>query len=87
MRLIEIGNERGVNRAPSQQFLRLRARSWTVDSKELTDPAEMVFATDLPKTACHIHTAYFVVQGQEDVITPTQAAVEYFKCVKAPRNS
>jgi hypothetical protein len=30
-------------------------------------------ATDLPKTACDIHTAYFVIQGQEDVITPTQA--------------
>lgn len=42
-------------------------------------------ATDLPKTACDIHTAYFVIQGQDDVITPTQAAVEYFKCVKAPK--
>jgi pimeloyl-ACP methyl ester carboxylesterase len=26
-----------------------------------------------------------VIQGQDDVITPTQAAVEYFKCVKAPK--
>lgn len=42
-------------------------------------------ATDLPKTACDIHIAYFVIQGQEDVITPTQAAVDYFKCVKAPK--
>lgn len=42
-------------------------------------------ATDLPKTACDIHTAYFVIQGQEDVITPTQAAIEYFKCVRAPK--
>jgi pimeloyl-ACP methyl ester carboxylesterase len=42
-------------------------------------------ATDLPKTACDIHTAYFVIQGQEDVITPTQAAIEYFKCIKAPK--
>lgn len=42
-------------------------------------------ATDLPKTACDIHTAYFVIQGRDDVITPTQAAVEYFKCVKAPK--
>lgn len=42
-------------------------------------------ATDLPKTACDIHTAYFVIQGQDDVITPTQAAVAYFKCVKAPK--
>jgi pimeloyl-ACP methyl ester carboxylesterase len=42
-------------------------------------------ATDLPKTACDVHTAYFVIQGQDDVITPTQAAVDYFKCIKAPK--
>ena len=42
-------------------------------------------ATDLPKTACDIHTAYFVIQGHDDVITPTQAVIEYFKCVKAPK--
>lgn len=42
-------------------------------------------ATDLPKTACHIRTAYFVIQGQDDVITPTQAAIDYFKCIKAPK--
>jgi len=42
-------------------------------------------ATDLPKTACDIHTAYFVIQGQDDVITPTQVAIDYFKCVKAPK--
>lgn len=38
-----------------------------------------------PKTACDIHTAYFVIQGQDDVITPTQVAVDYFKCIKAPK--
>jgi pimeloyl-ACP methyl ester carboxylesterase len=42
-------------------------------------------ATDLPKTACDIHTAYFLIQGQNDVITPTQAAVDYFKCIKAAK--
>jgi len=42
-------------------------------------------AADLPKTACDIHTAYFVIQGQDDVITPTQAAVDYFGCIKAPK--
>jgi proline iminopeptidase len=42
-------------------------------------------ATNLPKTACNIHTAYFVIQGQDDVITPTQAAIAYFKCIKAPK--
>jgi pimeloyl-ACP methyl ester carboxylesterase len=42
-------------------------------------------ATNLPKTACEIHTAFFVIQGQIDVITPTQAAIDYFDCVKAPK--
>jgi pimeloyl-ACP methyl ester carboxylesterase len=42
-------------------------------------------ATNLPKTACDIHTAYFVIQGQDDVITPTPAAIEYFKCIQAPK--
>jgi len=42
-------------------------------------------ATNLPKTACDIDTAYFLIQGQDDVITPTQAAVDYFQCIKAPR--
>ena len=42
-------------------------------------------ATNLPKMACHIHTAYFVIQGQDDIISPTQAAVDYFKCIKAPK--
>jgi pimeloyl-ACP methyl ester carboxylesterase len=41
-------------------------------------------AADLPHTACDIHTAYFVIQGKEDVITPTRAAIDYFKCIKAP---
>jgi pimeloyl-ACP methyl ester carboxylesterase len=42
-------------------------------------------ATNLPKTACDINIAYFVIQGRDDIVTPTQAAVEYFKCVKAPK--
>ena len=42
-------------------------------------------ATNLPQTACDINIAYFVIQGRDDIVTPTQAAVEYFKCVKAPK--
>ena len=42
-------------------------------------------ATNLPKTACQIDTAYFIIQGQDDIVTPTQAVMEYFKCVKAPK--
>jgi proline iminopeptidase len=41
-------------------------------------------ATDLSKTACNLNTAYFVIQGKDDIVTPTPAAVQYFKCVKAP---
>jgi len=40
--------------------------------------------TDLPKTARTFASAFFVIQGQEDVITPTRAAVDYFKVVEAP---
>src|SRR5262252_8088296 len=42
-------------------------------------------ATNLPKTACRIQTAYFLIQGRDDVISPTQAAVNYFKCITAPK--
>jgi pimeloyl-ACP methyl ester carboxylesterase len=42
-------------------------------------------ATDLPKTACDMRTAFFVIDGQDDHVTPTSAAVDYFNCVKAPK--
>jgi pimeloyl-ACP methyl ester carboxylesterase len=40
---------------------------------------------DLPTTASRINTAFFVIQGRDDVITPTRAAVAYFNLVKAPK--
>ena len=42
-------------------------------------------ATDLPTTASEIGTAIFVIQGRDDVTTPTKAATEYFERVKAPK--
>lgn len=42
-------------------------------------------ATDLPATAVDLHTAFFVLQGKDDVMTPTAAAVAYFHAVKAPK--
>jgi pimeloyl-ACP methyl ester carboxylesterase len=42
-------------------------------------------AANLPQTACNVHTAFFVIQGKHDVIAPTQAAIDYFNCVKAPK--
>ncbi len=42
-------------------------------------------ATDLTKTACRIDTGYLVIQGQNDIVAPTQAVVDYFKCIKAPK--
>jgi pimeloyl-ACP methyl ester carboxylesterase len=41
-------------------------------------------ATDLAATATHIDTAFFVLEGDNDVITPTSAAVDYFNAVTAP---
>ncbi len=40
--------------------------------------------TDLPATASRIATAFFVIQGQGDLITPTADAVAYFNGVQAP---
>ena len=73
------------------QFPELRARE-PEQAKNLNDgmmfTAERVLPdqvdTDLHKTACDIHTAFFVIDGQDDHVTPTSAAVNYFDCVKAP---
>ncbi len=40
--------------------------------------------TDLPRTARTFAVAFFVIQGQDDVMTPTRAAVDYFDRVAAP---
>lgn len=40
---------------------------------------------DLPRTASKVNTAFFVIQGQDDVMTPTKAAVDYFNGVAAPK--
>jgi pimeloyl-ACP methyl ester carboxylesterase len=74
------------------QFPELKARE-PEQAKNLEDgmmfTAERVLpdqvATDLPKTACDIHTAFFVIDGQDDHVAPTSAAVDYFNCVKAPK--
>jgi pimeloyl-ACP methyl ester carboxylesterase len=41
-------------------------------------------ASDLPATAADIRTAFFVIQGKDDVVTPTSPAIDYFNRVKAP---
>jgi pimeloyl-ACP methyl ester carboxylesterase len=40
---------------------------------------------DLPKTAATIDTAFFIIQGHDDIMTPTPAAVDYFDRVTAPK--
>ena len=41
--------------------------------------------TDLPATASRIGTAFFVIQGRDDLLTPTADAVAYFNGVTAPK--
>jgi len=41
--------------------------------------------TELPTTARIIKVPFFVIQGKEDMATPTSVAVKYFNEVKAPR--
>ena len=44
-----------------------------------------MLATELPTTARIIKVPIFVIQGKEDMATPTSVAVKYFNVVKAPR--
>ena len=41
--------------------------------------------TELPTTADTIKVPFIMIQGQEDMVTPTSVAVEYFQVVKAPK--
>lgn len=43
-----------------------------------------VVKADLPNTAGTIDTAFFLIQGQNDVLAATPQAVNYFKVAKAP---
>jgi pimeloyl-ACP methyl ester carboxylesterase len=43
-----------------------------------------VVKADLPRSAATVDTAFFVVQGQDDVLAATRQAVDYFEVVKAP---
>jgi pimeloyl-ACP methyl ester carboxylesterase len=44
-----------------------------------------MLATELPTTARTIKVPFFVIQGKEDMATPTSVAVQYFNIVKAPK--
>lgn len=44
-----------------------------------------MLATELPTTANTFKVPFFVIQGKEDMATPTSVAVQYFNVVNAPR--
>jgi pimeloyl-ACP methyl ester carboxylesterase len=44
-----------------------------------------MLATELPTTAHTLKVPFFVIQGKEDMVTPTSVAVEYFNVVRAPK--
>ena len=44
-----------------------------------------MLAQDLPTTANTLKVPFFVIQGKEDMASPTSVAVKYFKVVKAPK--
>ena len=44
-----------------------------------------MLGTELPTKARTIKVPFFVIQGKEDMATPTSVAVEYFKVVRAPK--
>jgi pimeloyl-ACP methyl ester carboxylesterase len=44
-----------------------------------------MMATELPTTASTFKVPFFVIQGKQDMVTPTSVAVKYFDIVKAPK--
>jgi pimeloyl-ACP methyl ester carboxylesterase len=44
-----------------------------------------MLTTELPTTAHRLKVPFFVIQGKEDMATPTSVAVQYFNVVQAPR--
>ncbi|MCC7180985.1 MAG: alpha/beta hydrolase [Acidobacteria bacterium] len=88
--------------APDQDWLKglrsMTPESLGVDPKEFQDLAAGMelsgrsvlpdqMATDLPATATDIRVPFFVIQGRDDITTPTAAAVEYFERVRAPQKA
>jgi proline iminopeptidase len=44
-----------------------------------------MLSTELPTTANTVKVPVFVIQGKEDMVTPTSVAVKYFNVLKAPK--
>jgi proline iminopeptidase len=44
-----------------------------------------MLAEELPTTASTLKVPIFVIQGKEDMVTPTSVAVKYFEVVRAPK--
>jgi proline iminopeptidase len=44
-----------------------------------------MLSTELPTTANKLRVPFFVIQGNEDMVTPTSVAVKYFNVVRAPK--
>jgi pimeloyl-ACP methyl ester carboxylesterase len=52
---------------------------------ELLTDGDLVLTTELPTTANTFKVPFFVIQGREDMVTPTAVAIQYFNIVKAPK--
>ena len=44
-----------------------------------------MLATELPTTANRLEVPFFLIQGKDDMVTPTSVALQYFNVVKAPK--
>jgi pimeloyl-ACP methyl ester carboxylesterase len=44
-----------------------------------------MLTTELPTTANTFKVPFFVIQGKEDMVTPTSVALKYYNAVKAPK--
>lgn len=84
---------------PSDLAWFAKMRELTRSNPELAREAELVgagmmysgpklvatmLATDLPRTAPRLNVPFFVIQGADDMATPTSVAAHYFAIVQAP---
>ena len=60
------------------------ARAWRQGFQTMTGLTSTVFAMDLPSLGFAFRLPVFVIQGDEDRITPTPLAASYFQKINAP---
>lgn len=75
----------GTSRAASaEEFQEYGAGIQASFQNSLASLSSALFAIDLPSLGYDFDVPFFLIQGSDDLFTPTDLAVRYFKAVRAP---